>query len=196
LFYSYVCVSRLTILFIKTQYTLVVLRDNKLNLSKKLLLPLIALAATAIILTAVTAALLNTQAIVPSDGTIQVTPSPAPSSTSAPQTVTSINVDIYTDAAAVTPLTSLQWGTLSPGGTVTKTIYIKNAGNTAETLTMTTTEWTPAAASSVLTLSWNKEGSSLAAGAVVPATLTLQVAQNTGSVTSFSMNIVISGVAQ
>jgi hypothetical protein len=150
----------------------------------------------AIILTAVTAALLNTQAIVPSDGTIQPTPSPTPTSTTAPQTVTSINVDIYTDAEATTPLTNLQWGTLSPGGTVTKTIYIKNSGSTAETLTMTTTEWTPAAANSVLTLSWNKEGSSLAAGAVVPATLTLQVAQNTGSVTSFSMNIVISGVAQ
>jgi hypothetical protein len=90
----------------------------------------------------------------------------------------------------------LQWGTLNPGGTVTKTVYVKNSGNTAETLNMTTTQWTPAEASSVLTLTWNKEGSSLAAGAVVPATLTLQVSSNPGSVTSFSMNIVISGSAQ
>lgn len=181
-------------MFIKTQYAILVLRDSKLNFSKKLLLPLIALATVAIILTAVTAALLNTQTEFPSTGTIQPTPSPAP--TTPPQTVTSINVDVYTDAAATTKLTDLQWGTLSPGGSVTRTIYIKNSGNAAETLTMTTNQWTPAEASSVLTLSWNKEGSSLSAGAVVPATLTLQVASNPGSVTSFSMNIVISGVAQ
>jgi hypothetical protein len=110
--------------------------------------------------------------------------------------VTSINVDIYADAAAATKLTSLQWGTLTPGGTVTKTVYIKNAGNTAETLNMTTTEWAPALASSALSLTWNRESSVLAAGAVVPATLTLQVAADPGSVTSFSMNIVISGTAQ
>jgi hypothetical protein len=145
-------------------------------------------------LTAVTAALLNTNAQFTSDGTIVPTPSPQPSSTNAP--VSSINVEIYTDAAATTKLTNLQWGSLSPGGTVTKTIYIKNSGNTAETLNMTAAQWTPTLASSVLSLTWNKEGNSLAAGAVVPATLTLQVASDPGSVTSFSLNIVISGVAQ
>ncbi len=151
------------------------------------------LAVVAIILTAVTAALLSTQTQFPATGTIESTPSPAP--TDVPQPVTSINVDIYTDAAATTPLSSLSWGTLSPGATVTRTIYIKNSGNTAETLNMTATQWTPAAASSVLTLTWNKETTTLAAGAVVPATLTLQVAAEPGSVTSFSMNIVITGTA-
>ena len=170
------------------------MRDNQLNFSKKLLLPLIALAAVGIILTAVTAALLNTNTQFTSDGTIVPTPSPQPTGTNAP--VSSINVEIYTDAAATTKLTNLQWGSLTPGGTVTKTIYIKNAGNTAETLSMTANQWTPTAASTVLSLTWNKEGSSLAAGAVVPATLTLQVASNPGSVTSFSMSIIVSGAAQ
>jgi hypothetical protein len=169
------------------------LRDSQLKVNKRLILPLAALAAVAIILTAVTAALLSTQTQFPSTGTIEPTPSPSP--TTSPQPVTSINVDVYTDAAATTPLASLSWGTLNPGSTVTRTIYIKNSGNTAETLNMTTTQWNPTAASSVLTLTWNREGSTLDAGAVVPATLTLQVAADPDSVTSFSMNIVITGTA-
>jgi hypothetical protein len=136
--------------------------------------------------------LLNTQTIIPSDATIQPTPSPQP--TNAP--ISSINVDIYTDAEATTKLTSLHWGTLSPGGQITRTVYIKNSGNTAETLGMSVTDWSPTQAGSVVSVTWNKEGSILAAGAIVPATLTLQVSSNPGSVTSFSMNIVISGVAQ
>lgn len=170
-----------------------------MNFNKKLVLPLVALATVAVILTAVTAALLNSQASVPSGGTIQATPSPTPAGGGGGggggQPVSSINVEIYSDAEATTALTGLQWGTLSPGGTVNRTIYVKNTGNTAETLNMTATEWTPAEASSVLTLTWDKEGTSLAPGAVVAATISLHVASNPGSVTSFSMNIVISGTA-
>ena len=40
------------------------------------------------------------------------------------------------------------------------------------------------------------EVASLPAGSVVPATLRLTAASNTGSLTSFSFNIVISGTAQ
>lgn len=169
-----------------------------MNVNKKLLLPLVALATVAIILSAVTAALLNSQASLPSGGTIQVTPSPTPSGGGGGgggQPVSSINVEIYSDAEATLALTSLEWGTLSPGGSVNRTIYVKNTGNTAETLNMTATEWTPSEASSVLTLTWDREGASLAPGAVVAATLSLHVASNPGSVTSFSMNIVISGTA-
>jgi len=164
-----------------------------LNFNRRLVLPLVALVVVAIVLTAVTAALLTVQTGFSATGTIEPTSSSAP--TTSPQPVTSINVDIYVDAAATTPLTSLSWGTLNPGATVTRTIYVKNSGNTAETLNMTATQWNPAAASSVLTLTWNKEASVLDAGAVVPATLTLKVAADPGSVTSFSMNIVITGTA-
>jgi hypothetical protein len=175
---------------------------TKLTFNKKLIIPLAALATIAIVLTAVTAAVLTTQQNVPSNGTIQNTPNttakPASSGNSGgtnnPITST-INLDIYTDAAATTKLSSLQWGTLNPGGTVTKTIYIKNSGNTSERLNMTATEWAPVAASQVLTLTWNKEGSTLAAGAVVSATLTLRVAADPGDVSNFSMNIVINGSA-
>jgi len=92
-------------------------------------------------------------------------------------------------------LNAIEWGTLEAGGLATKTIYLKNPGNTAETLAMTTTQWEPVAASSVLTLTWNKEGSTISAGGIVPATLTLQVSADPGTISTFNMNIVISGTA-
>ena len=144
-------------------------------------------------LTALTAAVLNAQQNIPANGTIQ-TPAPSESGGGG-GSVSSINLDIYVDAAATEPCTSIEWGSLSAGQIVTKTIYLKNTGNTAEVLNMTTTEWTPASAGEALTLTWNKEGVSLAAGAVMPATLTLKVPADPGALSAFSLNIVLSGTA-
>jgi hypothetical protein len=204
-----------------------------LTTNKNLIIPLAALITITIILTATTAAFLNTQPTTPNDTTqtntdtiktddnqnIQ-TPNPttppettptntnpdtpntsqSPTSTSAPtsspnsgNTVSTNNVDIYADASATTKYTSIDWGTLSPGENVTRTIYIKNSANTAETLNMTTSGWNPAFANSILTITWDKEGSTLPVGAIVPAILTLQVAQETGAITNFNVNIVITG---
>ena len=162
---------------------------------RKLLVMVIVLILVAVALTALTAAVLNAQQSIPASGTIQ-TPAPVPSeSGGGGGSVSSINLDVYVDAAASEPCTGIEWGSLSAGQTVTKTVYLKNTGNTAEVLNMTATEWTPASAGEVLTLTWNKEGASLAAGAVMPATLTLQVPADPGSLTAFSLNIVISGTA-
>jgi hypothetical protein len=176
--------------------------------SKKLVVALVVLVSVGVVLTAVTAALLSTQQNIPSSGDIGTaggsqssgggsggSSDTGGSSGNSGNTVNTINVDVYTDAAATTQCSSIAWGTLSAGGSVTKIVYIKNTGNIAETLNMTATSWSPLAASSVLSLSWDKEGSSLAAGGVVAATLTLQVAADTGDVTSFNVNIIISGTA-
>jgi hypothetical protein len=164
-----------------------------MNFNKKLIIPLVAILTLALVLTAVTAAILTTQEI-PSDGTIQTNNNNEPDPTQA-AIVGTTTLDIYTDAAATATCTSIQWGTLHPSGTITKIIYLQNTGNTAETLSMSATEWTPTEASSVLNLTWNKEGTTLAAGEIVQATLTLTAAADTGLVTNFSLNIVISGSA-
>ncbi len=105
----------------------------------------------------------------------------------------SVNIGVYTDAAATSNCTTLNWGNLNSGDTVSQTVYVKNTGNTAETLSMSTSSWTPSSATSSLTLTWNQQGTSVPAGSVVPATLTLTAASNTGNLTDFSFNIVISG---
>ncbi|MGA2387223.1 MAG: hypothetical protein ABSG33_11920 [Candidatus Bathyarchaeia archaeon] len=146
--------------------------------------PIIAIAALVsigIVLAVLSQGLLASQQAIPSSGTVGVS--------------STINIGVYTDAATTNNCTSINWGTLTPGTSVSQTVYIKNTGNTAETLSMTTSSWNPPTATSYLSLTWNDAGTVLAAGSVTPATLTLTVAANAGSLNSFSFDIVISGSA-
>jgi hypothetical protein len=108
-------------------------------------------------------------------------------------TISTVNVEAYTDSACTTPCTSLNVGNVAPGSTVTQTIYIKNSGTLAVNLTMTISGWSPSNANTYLTLTWNRQNTALAAGASTPATFTLVAASNTGSLTTFSCSITITG---
>ncbi len=147
-----------------------------MNLKKTPSIAVIALALTALALTLTTAAVLSNNQTVPLNGTINA-----------------VNLGVYNDSACTQTATSLNVGTLNPGATATQTIYIKNTGNVPETLTMTTTNWTPSGASSSLTLTWNRQNTVLAAGASIQATLTLTAAANTGSLTTFSCDVTLTG---
>ena len=133
-------------------------------LKNKILLATAALAFTAITLTVVTSGLLTAQQSVPLSGI-----------------VSSVGIGVYSDSSATTTCTSFDCGNLKPGSTTTQTIYVKNTGNITETLHMTTTDWNPSTANTILTLTWDKEGSALTAGSVVATTLTLTVPEDTGS---------------
>jgi archaellum component FlaF (FlaF/FlaG flagellin family) len=136
---------------------------------------IIALAASAVFLTLVTAGIIATQTVA-SNGV-----------------VSTVNVGVYSNSQCNQNCTSLAWGTLSPGDSTTKTVYVKNTGTTPITLSMTTANWTPTNAADYLTLSWNKQNTLLNPGDSTPAILTLTVDSDTGSLSSFSFNIVISG---
>jgi hypothetical protein len=111
--------------------------------------------------------------------------------------VTAVNVDIYTDSGCTQSLTSIGWGNVAPGSNNTQTIYIKNSGTVPELLSISTSAWSPANASSLLTLTWNLGTSKvLAASASTPAILALAVSSSPGSVTTFSFNITITGTQQ
>jgi len=137
---------------------------------------IIAIAVVGLALTLTTAGLLSVTQLVSSSGTI-----------------TTVNVGVYSDSACTLPLTSIDWGTISPGTTVTRTIYVKNTGNTQITLSMTTNGWIPTSANGPLTLTWNKEGTTLSVGQSTAATLTLTVSSSISGITTFSVNIVITG---
>lgn len=107
--------------------------------------------------------------------------------------IETLNVSIFNDSAATMPCSSFNWESLQPGLNVTDTIYVKNTGNTIETLHMNSTDWNPASTTSVLTLTWDKENNILPVGAVTPAKLTLTAAQNTGNLTAFNFKIIIEG---
>ncbi|MCL5949253.1 MAG: hypothetical protein M1490_02100 [Candidatus Bathyarchaeota archaeon] len=154
-----------------------------MKLKKTVLIPLIALVFIAIALSAVTAGVLIAQQSVPAAGTV------------GGNITSTVNIGVYSDPGATVNCTNIDWGSLNSGDTATKTVYIKNTGNVSETLSMTAINWNPSTATSTLSLTWSQEGTSLVAGEVVPATFTLNVAADTGSLSDFSFNIVISGAA-
>ncbi|MBN1244251.1 hypothetical protein JXA31_01495 [Candidatus Bathyarchaeota archaeon] len=136
---------------------------------------IIALATTSIFLTLVTAGIIATQTI-PSNGT-----------------VTTVNVGVYSDSGCTQNCTSISWGSLYPGNSTSKTVYVKNTGTIPIKLTMTTDSWVPTDADDYLTLTWDKEGTDLGVGESVSANLTLTAASTTGDLSDFSFNIVITG---
>lgn len=107
--------------------------------------------------------------------------------------ITAIGVGVYSDSACTNVLSSIGWGTLNPGTATNYTLYVKNNGNIPVTLTMTTGNWTPASASSNITLAWNRQNYALSSGAVVQAVLTLTVASGISGITDFSFDITITG---
>ena len=136
----------------------------------------IAIAVTGLFLTMITAGALVSSQTVPSAGT-----------------VTAVNVGVYTNSACTSNCTSIDWGTLSPGGSTTKTIYVKNTGTIPVTLSMTTANWSPSNANNYLTITWNRANYALAAGSSVSATLTLTASSSAGAITNFSFDIIITG---
>jgi len=143
--------------------------------SKRSIGAIIALTATGIFLSLVTAGLIATQTV-PSNGTISA-----------------VNIGVYSDSQCTQNCTNVSWGTIPPGTTPTQTVYVKNTGNTPVTLTMTTGNWTPINANTYLTLTWNRQNIVLNAGQSTSATLTLAAAADTGSLINFSFNVIITG---
>jgi hypothetical protein len=147
-----------------------------MNLPKLSIGATIAIAVTGLFLTMLTAGALVSSQTVPSGGTI-----------------TAVNVGVYSNSQCTTNCTSIDWGMLSPGGSTTRTIYIKNTGTVPVTLSMATANWSPSNANNYLTVTWNRANNVLAAGSSVSATLTLTASSSAGSITNFSFDIVITG---
>jgi hypothetical protein len=152
------------------------LRDYLTKLKKMPVIAVIALVATALALTLTTAAVLSVNQNVPLNGTIDA-----------------INLGVYSDSECTQTVTALNVGNLSPGATATQIVYIKNTGNVPETLTMSVNNWNPTNAPTYLTLSWNRQNTVLNAGQSIQATLTLTAASNTGSLTTFSCDVTLTG---
>jgi hypothetical protein len=136
----------------------------------------IAIAATGLFMTLLTTGLLMSSQSLQSSGT-----------------VTAVNVGVYSDSGCTQNCTSINWGSIAPGNSTTRTIYVKNTGTIPMTLSMTTGSWVPSNANTYISLSWNREGTVLTANQSISATLTLSASSSAGNITSFSFNIIITG---
>lgn len=118
------------------------------------------------------------------------------SSTGSIQIQATEGIGIYNDIQCNTPLTSLSWGTLEPGGSQTLICYIKNEGSSPVTLSMETSNWyptSPIAAQYYLTFDWNYNGQPIAPNGVVQIGLTLSVNSGIEGITNFGFDITIIG---
>jgi hypothetical protein len=105
--------------------------------------------------------------------------------------IKTVGVGVYSDQAATSPLSSINWGTLDPGSNVNKTVYIRNEGTAAATLSMSTSNWSPSNAATYMTLSWNYNGQTVNVNQVVQVKFTLAVSSSVSGITNFSFDITI-----
>jgi len=111
------------------------------------------------------------------------------------QIQTTAEIGVYYDSGCNYALTSLSWGTLEPGGSQAIACYIKNEGNSALTLSMYPSGWSPTEAADYLTLSWNYHGASINPDAIIPVTFTLSVDASIEDITTFSFDVNIVGTS-
>jgi len=160
------------------------LRKRKMH-QKMSAVTVIAIAALGLVLTYATAGVVSLSEAAPLTNRVL----------SSSGSIRTLNVGVYSDYGCSQSLGSLDWGDLSPGDSVNRTIYVKNTGSAEISLSMTTTGWIPAGANGPLTLGWDRESTKLGAGEVIMATLTLAVSESITDITTFSVQILISGYA-
>lgn len=102
-----------------------------------------------------------------------------------------VGVSVYWDNACTNQVTSIPWGTITPGAQVDNTLYVKNVGNAAGTLSMNYGNFTPTVAASYLALTWNCSSYVLPSNSVTCAKLILTVQPNITGVTDFSFDILV-----
>ena len=108
---------------------------------------------------------------------------------------TSPNIHVYSNSACTNNMTTVTWGSITAGGSTTQTIYVKNTGTGTLTLGLSSTNWSPAQASTYITVSWDKQGTQLSAGQSTQATITITVSSSITSITDFSNTISITGTS-
>ena len=106
-------------------------------------------------------------------------------------TIKGIGVGLYSEYACTNRVTSINWGVLEPGSNKTITIYVRNEGNAAATISQTTQNWNPTAASSFLTLRWNYAGQTISVNQIFQVKLTLVLSSTVTGITNFSFDTVI-----
>jgi hypothetical protein len=106
----------------------------------------------------------------------------------------SAGMGVYWDTGFTNEAVAFNWQSMEPGATKTYSVYIRNEGVTALTLSMSTSNWNPSSASNYLTLTWNyANGQTLNSGDAVKVTLTLAVSPRVTGVSNFNFDVTAEG---
>jgi hypothetical protein len=104
-----------------------------------------------------------------------------------------IGIGAYWDETLTDKVKWIDWGKIEPGAQNNVVIYFHNEGNSAVTLSQSTSNWSPSVASNYLTLSWDYNGQPIEEDEKLQVTLTLSVSANIAGVTSFDFDIIVVG---
>ena len=137
----------------------------------------------------ITLTLLAMSALAASTFALQTTTKTIPSGGS----IKGVGVGVYWNSMCTNATTSIPFGLLEPGASKSYTLYLKNEGNTAVTLSMLAQNWSPSAAGTYMTVFWNREGASIGAGQTISCILTLSVSPSIQGIDTFALDIVITG---
>lgn len=119
----------------------------------------------------------------PSTGTVYTVVEPVPLP----------GLEIFWEQECVTPVTEIKWGQIDVGGQKTEIIYLKNTGDMDLTLSIITENWTPSEAVNYISISWNRETSTIPKDQILQAEIVLTVSNSITGISDFSFNIIISG---
>ncbi len=110
------------------------------------------------------------------------------------QTIKGIGVGVYWDQACLNKTLSLNWGTIAAGSTKNLTVYVRNEGNSAISMSLSTSDWTPPSASSYISLNWNYTNQRLKTNEVMQIELTLTVSANIDGITDFNHETTVTAI--
>ncbi len=108
--------------------------------------------------------------------------------------VQGVGAGIYWDQDCTNRTLSLNWGSIEAPSSNNLTIYVRNEGNSAVSLRISASNWTPSRASSYMSLIWNYSGQILKANEAIPIKLTLQVSPTIIDVTDFNFDTIITTI--
>jgi len=106
-----------------------------------------------------------------------------------------VGLGVYWDPECTNATSSLEFGLLAPGSSKIFDLYLRNEGDLDLTLNMTAENWDPAEATNYMTLTWNREGQQVSPDEVIGFVITLSVSEDIQGISSFSLDIIISGIA-
>jgi len=149
---------------------------------------ILAIIAATFVAVALASPALIASVVIPYTGEV-TTPSPPPP----PPPPSTVEIGVYLDRECTSEVSAVDVGDVEVGSMENMTVYVRNEGDTAVTLSMGTENWSPPEASSYITLSWDYGGQSISPGEVVPVVLTLSVSEDVSGITSFSFDLVITG---
>lgn len=100
------------------------------------------------------------------------------------------DIEVYSLYDLSHPLTSLAWGTLTPGESAHQDVYVGNNNHSATyNLSMSTSNWDPPQASTYMGFSWNCTGQTVNPQSSVCARFALEVYPDCTGVDHFSFTI-------